>query len=158
MKKPSLLPFINALSICLLSVSIAAFYYWDLTRFPPLPPPPSPPLLAEPAVIDFGDIQEKDVVQGNVIQGRATIKNTTDKPIRILHAIISCTCNNVRLRQGELFPGETTELSVDWDLRGRTGVTTASLVIVYVLDNDIQQFLSVGLKANIVSTASAGDC
>jgi hypothetical protein len=41
-------------------------------------------------------------------------------------------------------------LSVDWDVRGRSGVTAASLGIVYVMDNDVQQVLPVKLTANVV--------
>jgi len=145
MKKRPLLLFINALSICCLCIGVAAFVYWDLTRFPP---PPTLPLIAEPAVINFGDVRENDVVRGT-----SSIKNTTKKPIRVLHAIISCSCNDVKLKQGELLPGEATELSVNWDLRGRTGTTTASLEIVYVLDNEHQQILPIRLRANVVSSS-----
>ena len=145
MKKPSLFPFINSLAICALCLGIAAFYYWDLTRFPPQP---LPPLIAVPAVIDFGDIQGQDVVQGT-----SSIKNTTKKPVRLLHAVVSCSCSDVKLRQGELLPGETTELSVTWDLRGRTGTTAASLSIVYVLEDDLQQMLTINLRAKIIPSS-----
>ena len=144
MKKKSLLPFVSALSVCCLCLSIAIFVYWDLTRFPT---PLLPPLIAEPAVIDFGEIQGQGIVQG-----KSSIKNTTKQPIRILHTIISCSCNNVRLKQGELLQGEVTELLVDWDLRGRAGNTTVSLAVVYVLEgDDMQQVLPVKLRANVVS-------
>jgi len=66
--------------------------------------------------------------------------------------VVSCRCGDVQLRQGELLPGETTELSVSWDLRGRSGETKETLAILYVLDDDEQQFLSVGLRANVISS------
>ena len=142
MKKPSLLPMIVASLICGLCLGVVGFHYWEMTRFSP---PPQPPLIAEPAVIDFGNVQGQDVVQGT-----SSINNTTKKPIRILHVVVSCACGNIKLREGELLPGEATELSVDWDLRGRTGNTAASLAIVYVMDEDTQQVLTVKLKANVV--------
>jgi hypothetical protein len=140
MKKASLTPLIIASSICCLCISVAAFAYWDLTRFQHI----EPPLVAEPAVIDFGKIEGQHTVRGT-----SSIKNTTKKPLRLLHAIVSCTCNDVKLKQGKLLPGETTELQVDWDVRGRNGLTGSSLAIVYVLDNEKQQILTVNLKADV---------
>lgn len=58
----------------------------------------------------------------------------------------------MKLKQGELLPGETTELLVDWDVRGRTGLTGTSLAIVYVLDNEQQQILTVNLNADITAS------
>jgi len=141
MNKTSSLPIFVALTVCGLCVPVAAYTYWDLSQ-PQLSP--LPPLVAEPSIIDFGDIQGQ-----NVVRGTSIIKNTTEQPIRILHVIVSCTCNDVTLRQGELLPGKTTELSVDWDIRGRMGNTAASLAIVYVLD-DIQQILPVNLQAHVL--------
>jgi len=142
MKKPSLLPIIIALSVCGSCIGIAAFFYWDLTRFEH----PLPPLIAEPAVIDFGEIQGQDVVQG-----MTSVKNTTKNSIRILRVVVSCSCGDVKLRQGELLPGETTELSMVWDVHGRAGMTESSLAVVYVLDNGLQHILPVQLRANIIA-------
>lgn len=60
MKKASLKPVIIALSICCLCISVAAFAYWDLTRFQQQ----QPPLIVKPAVIDFGKIEAQDSVRG----------------------------------------------------------------------------------------------
>jgi len=144
-KKPSLFPVVNALLVCCLCAGVAAFAYWDLTRFQQ----PLPPLIAEPAVIDFGDIQGIERVRGTT-----SIKNTTKQSIRILRVIVSCRCGDVNLRIGELLPGETTELSVSWDVRGRTGRTEETLAIAYVLDDGLQQqLLPVRLRANVVANS-----
>ena len=121
MKQPSLLSFFACLAVCGHCAAIAVYAYFDS--------PPLPPLLAEPVVIDFGDIQGQYIVHGT-----SKIKNTTKKPIQIIRVVVSCTCGDVTLKQGEFLPGATTELSAAWNVHGRSGTTSESFAIVYVLD------------------------
>jgi hypothetical protein len=139
MKNLHVLLSLASLTICGICTAVAIYTYLDLPRLPPL--------VAEPAIIDFGDIQGQDIVRGT-----SKIKNTTSQPIQILHVIVSCTCGTVTLKPGELLPRQSTELSAAWDLHGRSGNTSETLAIIYVLDGK-EQSLAVELRANVVASA-----
>lgn len=133
------LPFMICLAVCCLSSVMAIHAFRDLSHSPDF----TVPLIAEPAKIDFGIVRE-DLVRGSTI-----LSNRSNKPLRLLHVLVSCSCSEVQLRQGELMPDETAVLSVALDLRGRRGTTGTSIDVVYVTQDGIQWTLPVTLRAMV---------
>ncbi len=55
----------------------------------------------------------------------------------------------VNLKAGKLLPGESEELSVFWDTRGRQGDTSTFISVIYVAEDGTQQALHIDLKGRI---------
>src|SRR5262245_49932812 len=67
-------------------------------------------------VYDFGTVME-----GEPARHKFEVKNTGGAPLDIKSLVASCGCTAAALKQKILAPGDSTEIEVTFDTRGRRG-------------------------------------
>lgn len=77
---------------------------------------------------NFGNIKEGDVVEHDFI-----LKNMGDEILKISKVRASCGCTAAKPDKNELAPGESTEVHVSFNSRGRSGKQSK---YVYIMSND----------------------
>ncbi len=80
-------------------------------------------------VFDLGN-----AVEGSIATGTYFYKNTSDRTMQFYKAGAECGCTQVKLSKTVLKPGETTEVLITFDAKGKSGVNTKS-VYLYEQDN-----------------------
>jgi hypothetical protein len=88
-------------------------------------------LFADPMVVDFGPLT------GTGPQaGRVTLTNRFPVEVLVAHVATSCTCANTRLSRDRLPPGESCELTLEWNPGAKAGVVSETAVVMYQLAGD----------------------
>jgi len=101
------------------------------TTTAPTPPPKEsadtvgPRLVFESRVLEFGRISDTKLVTRSF-----TYTNTGDEPLTIREVRTSCRCTVPNLRRKTLSPGESGEMEVEFDPRGRWDETSKSLTVI----------------------------
>jgi len=85
---------------------------------------------------DFGLVATEPILRlGQVTQTTLNetfeLTNRSPEPIQILKFRKQCDCTEASLSTTELAPGETAELTCEWDTRGQRGKTTSTLLLLY---------------------------
>ena len=92
---------------------------------------------------DFGNINEGDVVNHSFV-----ISNNGGDLLKILDVRASCGCTAASPEKKELKPGESTNISVSFNSKGRKGPQTKT---VTVTTNDVEKpSLALNIKCNII--------
>ena len=95
---------------------------------------------------DFGNINEGDVVNHSFV-----ISNNGGDLLKIIDVRASCGCTAASPDKKELKPGESTNISVSFNSKGRKGPQTKT---VTVTTNDTEKpTLSLNIKCNIIANA-----
>lgn len=98
---------------------------------------------ADPYSWDFGQIKE-----GEILRHVFVLKNEFEKTLSIKEVNTSCGCTGSKVEKKILLPGESTEIEVQFNTRGYSGLTQQ---YVYVhtdsLDKPIIKFI---IKAEII--------
>ncbi len=81
--------------------------------------------------INLGTIPEGDVVR--VV---FHLENSCNDVVRIRRTIASCACLDPQLEKSRINPGETAELGVVLDSRGRPGLRTGNILVEYDLPTE----------------------
>lgn len=83
-----------------------------------------------PAELDFGRVEKQTTAKATV-----TLRNGTDKPIRILRSVTDCGCAVARFPKDPIAPGDSVEIPIELDTP-RRGNRQLSKTITFVLDGD----------------------
>lgn len=83
-----------------------------------------PKAVIKPMAFDFGDI-----VQDSVVTYYFVIKNEGGDLLKITKVSASCGCTAVMPEKNELKPGESTNIKVSFDSKGRSGKQTKIITI-----------------------------
>lgn len=92
---------------------------------------------------DFGDINEGDIVKHNYV-----ISNNGGDLLKILDVRASCGCTAAKPDKSELKPGESTNLLVSFNSKGRKGPQSKNVTVV-TNDPDMPNVL-LTFKCNII--------
>lgn len=123
---------IRKLSIIFLLLSTLAF-----------PQVMGPKAVVQKAEFDFGNINQNDIVKHSF-----TITNTGDDILKISDIRASCGCTAATPEKKELKPGESTQLLVTFNSKGRKGPQTKT---VNIKTNDPQNSsLVLKIKGNVI--------
>lgn len=101
------------------------------------------PIVVEPPVLDIGYVSA-----GSTVTAEVQIRNTGDKPIRILSSTPSCQCTSVNLANVVIPPGESVPLPAQFEGGYRMGLKTASIRLIFEGYDD--EFITVPVKAEVV--------
>ena len=103
----------------------------------------------DPYSWDFGQIKE-----GEVLKHIFVLKNESEKTLTIRDANTSCGCTASKVEKKILLPGESTEIEVQFNTKGYSGLTQQH---VYVhtdsLDKSIIRFI---IKAEVIKSKEEG--
>lgn len=106
-----------------------------------------PVMTFEESTHDFGTITE-----GEVVEHTFTFTNTGDAPLVITAAKGSCGCTVPTWPKGEsIAPGETGEMVVKYNSKGRKGIQNKSVRITANTEKGTE---TLQIKANVVAAAS----
>lgn len=89
--------------------------------------------------VDLGEVDDSAVISHPI-----TLTNTGDQDLEITNVSVTCGCTASEVGQKLLKPGETTELSINFDPRGRSGDQHGKRVTIE--SNDPTGAKSVGLS------------
>lgn len=89
--------------------------------------------------VDFGEVQDSAVVSMPV-----TLTNTGDQDLEITNVGVTCGCTASEVAKKLLAPGESTELTINFDPRSRSGEQHGKRVTIQ--SNDPTGAKAVGLK------------
>ena len=95
------------------------FLALGLTAQPPEPTPPVGPVAAlefEETTFDFGTVE-----QGGTVTHVFTFTNTGNQPLIISDAKGSCGCTVPQWPKGQIQPGETASITVEFNTKGKMG-------------------------------------
>ena len=102
-----------------------------------------PKVVIKPMTIDFGTI-----IQDSVVTTYFVITNEGADLLKILKVSASCGCTAVMSEKKELKRGESTEIKVVFDSKGKSGKQNK---IVYIETNDpMNPTITLSLNGNIV--------
>ncbi len=105
--------------------------------------------IADPYSWDFGQAQE-----GEVLKHTFVLKNESEKTLTIKDVNTSCGCTASKVEKKILLPGESTEIEVQFNSKGYSGLTQQ---YVYVhtdsLDKPIIRFI---IKAEVIKSKEEG--
>jgi len=87
---------------------------------------------------DFGTIQE-----GEVMKHVYSFKNTGDVPLLISDVLPSCGCTVAEFTKQPVMPNETGTIGIQFDSKGRPGVTEKHIIVV---SNADAEKVSIGFK------------
>ena len=120
--------------------TLVVYFLYIVTVFPQLL---APKVGLQQLQHDFGNINQGDVVTHTFV-----ISNNGGDLLKILDVKASCGCTAVNPEKKELKPGESTNLVVSFNSKGRKGPQTK---IVTVTTNDPEkQNVSLTIKGNVV--------
>ncbi len=97
----------------------------------------------EELAYDFGKIKEGDIVE-HIFK----FKNTGKAPLMITSATGSCGCTVPKWPKDPVLPGETGEIKVAFDTKGRSGSEEKE---VYILANTIPNKITLRISALVLS-------
>ncbi len=98
-------------------------------------------------VLDSQNIDLGEIYNGEVVQARISLKSAGKSPLKIIRISTSCGCTTVKQPQGDIAPGKTDAVEVDFNSSGFRG---KSVKYVYIETNDPEnQYVSVTLSALI---------
>ena len=104
--------------------------------------------IADPYSWGFGQVKE-----GEVLKHTFFLKNESEKTLTIKEVNTSCGCTASKVEKKILLPGESTEIEVQFNTKGYSGLTQQ---YVYVhtdsLDKPIIRFI---IKANVIKNRDA---
>jgi hypothetical protein len=92
-----------------------------------------PPIVFEPPILDFGRLKPN---QGGV--GSVNIKNTSDKPLKILASKASCTCTSVNLANITIPPGQSVPMPAQFKGSSYLGKKQVAVIVRIAGYDDIQ--------------------
>lgn len=95
----------------------------------------------ETPMYDFGTIQE-----GAVMKHAYTFKNVGDAPLLISEVLPSCGCTVAEFTKRPIMPNETGTIDIQFDSKGRPGVTEKHIII---LSNADAEKVSIGFKGTV---------
>ncbi len=105
--------------------------------------------IADPYSWDFGQAKE-----GEVLKHTFVLKNESEKTLTIKDVNTSCGCTASKVEKKILLPGESTEIEVQFNSKGYSGLTQQ---YVYVhtdsLDKPILRFI---IKAEVIKSKEEG--
>jgi hypothetical protein len=102
-----------------------------------------PSLTFTPDIVQFGTISQ------GIVTGKATVTNTSRKPIMIDSITSSCDCTQILIEKGVLLPHANREISFQWDTRTRRGQRDASVSVVYFTEGETIKY-TVPLKFSAI--------
>ena len=105
-----------------------------------------PKITVTPIEYDFGDI-----IQGETVSHTFIITNAGWDTLKIAHVRASCGCTDASPEKNSLAPGESTNLLVSFNSKGRIGKQT-KFVYIQSNDNDIPE-----MKLTFVGTVKTAD-
>lgn len=76
---------------------------------------------------DFGAIAEAD----GVAQGQLRFVNTGDSPVAVTGVHTSCGCTTAKVPRGEIAPGDTAYIAVNYDPTGRPGKFEKKVTVTF---------------------------
>lgn len=82
-------------------------------------------LLIDKSTLDYGKVSDSSAVEGAF-----KFQNTGKGPLIIRKVRTDCSCVTVSFSEKEIAPGESVELKVRFDVRGRVGKETKDLVVI----------------------------
>lgn len=97
--------------------------------------------------LDSQEIDLGEMYNGEVVKARIALKSAGKSPLRIVRISTSCGCTTVKQPQGDIPPGKTDFLEVEFNSAGFRG---KAVKYVYIETNDPEnQYTSVTLSALI---------
>lgn len=97
--------------------------------------------------LDSQEIDLGEMYNGEVVKARIALKSAGKSPLRIVRISTSCGCTTVKQPQGDIPPGKTDFLEVEFNSAGFRG---KAVKYVYIETNDPEnQYASVTLSALI---------
>jgi len=98
-------------------------------------------------VLDAQNIDLGEIYNGEVVKTRILLKSAGKSPLTIVRISTSCGCTTVKQPQGDIAPGKTDVLEVEFNSSGFRG---KAVKYVYIETNDPEnQYASVTLSALI---------
>lgn len=98
-------------------------------------------------VLDSQEIDLGEIYNGEVVTARISLKSAGKSPLKIVRISTSCGCTTVKKPKGDIPPGKTDFLDVEFNSAGFRG---KAVKYVYIETNDAEnQYASVTLSALI---------
>jgi len=98
-------------------------------------------------VLDTQNIDLGEIYNGEIVKARIPLKSAGKSPLTIVRISTSCGCTTVKRPQGDIAPGKTEVLEVEFNSSGFRG---KAVKYVYLETNDPEnQYASVALSALI---------
>jgi hypothetical protein len=103
-------------------------------------------LAPSPEVYDFGKVRRGE------FEGEFTLMNKSDKPLQILHVMLTCSCHKARVPHKTLEPGESVQGTFQWDARQEHGESQSHFSVVYRLaDEPEMRYTNCVFRGNIIA-------
>ena len=103
----------------------------------------SPKISVQNSAYEFGDIN-----QGDIVNHSFAVTNTGGDVLQILDVKASCGCTAAKPDKNELKPGESTQINVSFNSKGRKGPQTKTIT---VKTNDPEQpAVTLMIKGNVL--------
>lgn len=110
------------------------------------PPQKSVLLVPSPEVYDFGEVKRGD------LDGEFALTNESEKPIQILHVLVTCTCQKVGVPRKRLEPGQSVQGRFRWDTRRERGESQTHFDVVYkVVGEDEMRQTRCVCRGNVIA-------
>jgi len=101
-------------------------------------------LVTPSPIIDFGTVW-----QGEVKHARFTITNHYGQSVTLHGIRASCNCTNARLSRKVLRPGNTVEVTADWEVGSGRGATRIQIRLDYQLEDGRSGQLPLVIKGTV---------
>ena len=110
-------------------------------------PEKEPKAVISPMAYDFGDI-----IQDSVVTTYYVITNEGNDLLKITNVSASCGCTAVMPEKNELKPGESTNIKVSFDSKGRSG--KQSKIITVETNDPANSVIKLSLTGNVIKKES----
>ena len=110
-------------------------------------PEKEPKAVIRPMAYDFGDIIQDSIVTTNYV-----ITNEGSDTLKITKVSASCGCTAVMPEKNELKPGESTNIKVTFNSKGRSG--KQSKIITVETNDPANSVIKLSLTGNVIKKES----
>ncbi len=111
-------------------------------------PQNGPKIMFSEASFDFGEI-----TQGDIVKHVFTFENTGNEPLILSDVRTTCGCTAPSWPREPIPPGESAEMTVQFNSRGKIGVQNK---VVTILSNAINQRERIMIKTNVMLPQKEG--
>ncbi len=109
-----------------------------------------PKAVIHPIAYDFGDINQDSVVSRNFV-----IKNEGNDILKITKVSASCGCTAVVSEKNELKPGESTDIKVTFNSKGKSGKQNKTITIE--TNDPKNSTIKLSLTGNVIKKESSSN-
>lgn len=111
-------------------------------------PANGPKIVFQESSFDFGDI-----TQGDVVEHVFTFENTGNQPLILSNVQTTCGCTAPSWPREPIAPGDTGEIKVKFNSRGKVGMQNK---IITVISNAVNQRERIKIVTNVTMPQSEG--